>query len=554
MRSLPIPMRWRSTPLDVTFVTRTFWEKEHSRQCTPEFMAPELYDEEYNELVDIYSFGMCMLEMVTFEYPYSECSNSAQIFKKVSNGVKPVALSKVKDPEVKAFIEKCLVAACQRLPARDLLNDPFLKLHDSCVATSDCSGSLRDSRSVKKDGSLVDHGTFTELKPNQQQMLSSSCNGHAISETSIDGNIRSNAKCIPLEPKLGLQNLSTDVSDFGISRLVVNAVDTVATGENSSSYQQAMNLEIVEQWKENKFRLRGMRTKNDSISLVLWIKGPKECVKSEFLFHLGSDNVPSIASEIAEHFNLAKRDIQFVTYLIDSLLIHLVPGWKSSASIDHKETACQASDESTHFFKVRESCAGPSQNSYEEFNSLSSHIRTIPFGSSTQLTHDCTPFVQTGVNNMNANSKSLGCIELDELSSESSYNSTFSTLVTGGKLSDVMTHPVNDIVCCENDVDRNCSKMSANSEISMYLNQRGLDLGLKTVDDASTFCEIFRNDCSVSDKVKDHMDEVDEELRIELEVIELRYQRVIDYILNKRKLAIEAAKKRAVYRKQSLVG
>lgn len=26
-------------------------------------MAPELYDENYNELADIYSFGMCMLEM-----------------------------------------------------------------------------------------------------------------------------------------------------------------------------------------------------------------------------------------------------------------------------------------------------------------------------------------------------------------------------------------------------------------------------------------------------------------------------------------------------------
>lgn len=49
----------------------------------PEFMAPELYEEEYNELVDIYSFGMCMLEMVTFEYPYSECKNPAQIYKKV---------------------------------------------------------------------------------------------------------------------------------------------------------------------------------------------------------------------------------------------------------------------------------------------------------------------------------------------------------------------------------------------------------------------------------------------------------------------------------------
>jgi WNK lysine deficient protein kinase len=48
-------------------------------------MAPELYEEEYNELVDIYSFGMCLLELVTFEYPYIECANAAQIFKKVTS-------------------------------------------------------------------------------------------------------------------------------------------------------------------------------------------------------------------------------------------------------------------------------------------------------------------------------------------------------------------------------------------------------------------------------------------------------------------------------------
>ena len=48
-------------------------------------MAPEVYEEEYNELVDIYSFGMCVLEMVTFEYPYSECKHAAQIYKKVTS-------------------------------------------------------------------------------------------------------------------------------------------------------------------------------------------------------------------------------------------------------------------------------------------------------------------------------------------------------------------------------------------------------------------------------------------------------------------------------------
>jgi WNK lysine deficient protein kinase len=48
-------------------------------------MAPEVYEEEYNELVDIYSFGMCVLEMVTFEYPYSECNHAAQIYKNVTS-------------------------------------------------------------------------------------------------------------------------------------------------------------------------------------------------------------------------------------------------------------------------------------------------------------------------------------------------------------------------------------------------------------------------------------------------------------------------------------
>ncbi|KAA3460052.1 serine/threonine-protein kinase WNK8-like isoform X1 [Gossypium australe] len=93
---------------------------------TPEFMAPELYDEEYNELVDIYSFGLCILEMVTCEYPYNECKNPAQIYKKVTSGIKPASLGKVNDPQIKQFIEKCLLPASMRLPAAELLKDPFL--------------------------------------------------------------------------------------------------------------------------------------------------------------------------------------------------------------------------------------------------------------------------------------------------------------------------------------------------------------------------------------------------------------------------------------------
>ena len=52
---------------------------------TPEFMAPEMYEEHYDEAVDVYAFGMCMLEMATSEYPYKECTNAAQIYRRVTS-------------------------------------------------------------------------------------------------------------------------------------------------------------------------------------------------------------------------------------------------------------------------------------------------------------------------------------------------------------------------------------------------------------------------------------------------------------------------------------
>ncbi|XP_034908304.1 probable serine/threonine-protein kinase WNK4 isoform X2 [Populus alba] len=100
-------------------------QSAHSVIGTPEFMAPELYEENYNELVDIYSFGMCVLEMLTAEYPYSECTNPAQIYKKVTSGKLPAVFYRIQDLEAQRFIGKCLETASKRLPAKELLLDPF---------------------------------------------------------------------------------------------------------------------------------------------------------------------------------------------------------------------------------------------------------------------------------------------------------------------------------------------------------------------------------------------------------------------------------------------
>lgn len=58
---------------------------------TPEFMAPEFYEENYGTSVDIYAFGMSLIQMLIGETPYRECDNPAQIYKKVTHGKKPQA-------------------------------------------------------------------------------------------------------------------------------------------------------------------------------------------------------------------------------------------------------------------------------------------------------------------------------------------------------------------------------------------------------------------------------------------------------------------------------
>ncbi|XP_052438139.1 serine/threonine-protein kinase WNK1 isoform X15 [Carassius gibelio] len=95
---------------------------------TPEFMAPEMYEEKYDESVDVYAFGMCMLEMATSEYPYSECQNPAQIYRRVTSGVKPGSFDKVAIPEVKEIIEGCIRQnKDERYTIKDLLNHAFFQ-------------------------------------------------------------------------------------------------------------------------------------------------------------------------------------------------------------------------------------------------------------------------------------------------------------------------------------------------------------------------------------------------------------------------------------------
>ncbi|KAK2978665.1 hypothetical protein RJ640_019122 [Escallonia rubra] len=242
---------------------------------TPEFMAPELYEEEYNELVDIYSFGMCILELITCEYPYSECKNQAQIYKKVISGIKPAALGKVKDPQVKQFIEKCLLPQAERLPSAELLRDPFLSSETSKELMCD----------VMKFPSLIPKSVNLP-KPNP----------------------------LPMEIDSNLNKFSGSTS-------------TKSTTETPHlSY-----LEFQRFNERNDFRLRGEKIDNNSISLTLRIADLCGRIRNiHFVFYIHADTALSIAGEMVEQLDLLSEDVAFIAELIDSLVLVLVPSWKPS--------------------------------------------------------------------------------------------------------------------------------------------------------------------------------------------------------------------------------
>ncbi|GAX78792.1 hypothetical protein CEUSTIGMA_g6229.t1 [Chlamydomonas eustigma] len=113
---------------------------------TPEFMAPELYEERYTEKVDVYSYGLCVLELATLEYPYSECKNAAQIYKKVTSGVPPQALAKVDCEEMRNFISTCICPdPDQRPEARQLLKHTFF----DCMRSSGGSVNSKSGLTVQ---------------------------------------------------------------------------------------------------------------------------------------------------------------------------------------------------------------------------------------------------------------------------------------------------------------------------------------------------------------------------------------------------------------------
>lgn len=147
---------------DLGLATVTRQDNSMSVIGTPEFMAPEFYTEHYDSGVDIWAFGLTMLEMITGECPYAECQNIAQIFRKVSSGQLPVnQLDRIDGQDIRDFICLCLSRKESRPSAAELLAHPFLtdqsdeNSNKTVVLRPATDGEATSSRSGEKEGHFV---------------------------------------------------------------------------------------------------------------------------------------------------------------------------------------------------------------------------------------------------------------------------------------------------------------------------------------------------------------------------------------------------------------
>jgi WNK lysine deficient protein kinase len=89
-------------------------------------MAPELFDEICTPASDIYSFGMCLLEICTQRVPYSECKSIMELYRHLSRGILPLGIGRIADAEVRYFVRACLLPVGQRPTATQLLTHEWM--------------------------------------------------------------------------------------------------------------------------------------------------------------------------------------------------------------------------------------------------------------------------------------------------------------------------------------------------------------------------------------------------------------------------------------------
>jgi len=234
-----------------------------------------------------------------------------------------------------------------------------------------------------------------------------------------------------------------------------------------------------------------------------------------FIFYLDSDTAVSVSSEMVEQLELTDHNVKFIAELIDLLLMNLVVNWKPCVAIDHlvspsnKQTLMSQQGE----LKLAK-CTGSSKDSTEDLGPSTSSATLVARENLDNMDIDgALSDLGTGLQK---------ATKADDLCSEKSYASA-TTDFNDNRFSAV------SFMSAESEFDggsqsSTASEIGASSDCkSKFLDMEGFSNSLNIVSSSS---------------------EPEGELKLELEIIEQKYQEAINDLSQKRYQAILEIRRR----------
>lgn len=293
---------------------------------TPEFMAPEYYNEIYTTSVDIWAFGMAMIEMVTLKRPYSECDNIGQIFKKVSGGVRPLQLDMILDLEVKSFIKLCLADEHERPTAAQLLEHSFFKSGGNDSKPVQVGKYLKQ---ITNDHLLI---TFKKGSPDDIKIMKNPILLQRMDTPDhlpmVGEGIRYTPKATPVQNKKTEEKTSQPNSTTSSPTKKDNNNKTTQQ-QNKKCHNQTEESEISEDSGSeqvsmvNTFDMRVVDRQGNILDIVAQMgietNQTKESSEIEFSYNLAQDDPCTTASEMVKSLELDSKSHRLICSAFEEL-------------------------------------------------------------------------------------------------------------------------------------------------------------------------------------------------------------------------------------------
>jgi len=305
---------------------------------TPHYMAPEIFEERYGPGIDIYAFGMCLLEICTLTTPYKECENPGNIYKKVSSGVKPMNFYMIKDDEVRNFIEMCISKEDVRPVADQLLEHNFLKIcdHDEKIHRPVLLVNI-ESGNIDPDGTRV----------TKSMELSMMVNSNLAQKVTFNYDLQQDSPQQVAEEIAGLLELKQDhIQD--IIKTIEDNIKSTSTNSPTRTVKKLPDspvlsydsIELADNLKQDKSTpLLDIRDINDSIlkitedisqrdiieiSLCLSFMAVNHLINENitFPFNVSEDSPELVAEELVTSIGIDSSHILKISELIEQKVLY----------------------------------------------------------------------------------------------------------------------------------------------------------------------------------------------------------------------------------------